>query len=47
MTRADLAKDPHEKTDLSAKEPARVEALKVLLTKLAAADTTPRSAAIP
>jgi arylsulfatase A-like enzyme len=41
-----LAADPHEATDLAAKEPARVESLKALMTRLAAADTPARASGI-
>ena len=41
-----LANDPYETTDLAAKEPARVETLKALLARFAAADTAARSAGI-
>jgi arylsulfatase A-like enzyme len=41
-----LAKDPYEESDLSLKEPGRVEQLKALLTKLAAADTKPRASGV-
>ena len=42
----DLASDPSERSDLAAREPARVAALEALLEKLAAADIKPRPEAI-
>lgn len=42
-----LAKDPYEEQDLAAQEPVRVESLKALLAKMAAADTAARPTRIP
>lgn len=42
----DLNRDPHEKNDLAASEPGRVQALRALLKTISAADGKPQSAGI-